>query len=65
VRLARILALGLYFLGLAVGSLTLGVGCGGGGGEVLVPAKVGVSDEERQGRMEAMKKAEAAKRRDR
>jgi hypothetical protein len=66
VRLARILATGLYFFGLAAGALTLGGGCGGGGGdEVLVPAKVGVSDEEKQGRMEAMKKAEEAKRRSR
>jgi hypothetical protein len=59
------IATGLYLIGLAAGSLTLGGGCGGGGGEVLVPAKTEVSAEERQGRMEAMKKAEAAKRRDR
>ena len=65
-RLARILATGLYLFGLAAGLLTLGGGCGGGAGpEVLVPAKVGVSDEERKGRMEAMKKAEEEKRRSR
>jgi hypothetical protein len=65
VRLAKILATGLYLFGLAAGLLTLGGGCGGGGGEVLVPAKVGVSEEERQGRMEAMKKAEEEKRKNR
>lgn len=64
-RLAKMFATGLYLSGLAVGSLSLGGGCGGGGGDVVVPAKTGVSEEERQGRMEAMKKAEAAKRRDR
>jgi hypothetical protein len=64
-RLAKILATGLYLFGLAAGLLTLGGGCGGGGGEVLVPAKVGVSEEEQKGRMEAMKKAEEARRRDR
>ena len=64
-RLAKTLATGLYLFGLAAGPLTLGGGCGGGGDEVLVPAKVGVSEEEKQGRMEAMKKAEEARRRDR
>jgi len=67
VRLAKVFATGLYLFGLAAGSLTLGGGCGGGGSgdEVLVPAKTEVSAEERKGRMEAMKKAEETKRKNR
>jgi hypothetical protein len=62
--LAKLLATGLYLFGLAAGLLTLGGGCGSREGpEVIVPAKVGVSDEEKKGRMEAMKKAEEEKRR--
>jgi len=63
VRLARNFATGLYLFGFAAGLLTLGGGCGGGTDEVvLVPAKEGVSDEERAGRMKAMKEAEAVRR---
>jgi hypothetical protein len=67
VRLARTLATGLYLFGFAAGVLTLGGGCGGGGGgdEVLVPAKTGVSPEERKGRMDAMKKAQETRNRQR
>jgi hypothetical protein len=67
VRLARILATGLYVFGLSAGMLTLGSGCGGGDGpEVLVPAKTGEpTPEEKQGRMEAIKKAEEQKRKER
>jgi len=69
VRLAKILATGLYLLALAAGSLTLGGGCGGGAGDgeqVLVPAKTDPpSEEERKGRMEAMKRAQEAQRKSR
>jgi len=65
VRLARIFATGLYLFGFSVGLLTLAGGCGGSKPEELVPAKTEVSEEERKGRMEAMKKAEEARRRER
>jgi hypothetical protein len=68
VRLARTLATGLYLFGFAAGVLTLGGGCGGGsaGDDVIVPAKTTeVSPEERKGRMEAMKKAQEARNRQR
>lgn len=65
-RLARNFATGLYLFGFAAGVLTLGGGCGGGTDEqVIVPAKVGVSDEEMKGRMKAMKEAQAAERQNR
>ncbi len=67
-RIFRFVAPGIYAFGLAMGSLTLGAGCGGGAGsdtEATVPPRGEPSDEERKGRMEAMKKSMQTQRKSR
>ncbi len=57
-RISRLLGMGIYLFGLALGSLTIVSGCGQkASNEETVPARGEPSPEERKGREDAMKNA--------